>query len=256
MSLCCCVCDMFPRYPIPFNVVFPLALSWIKLRPRNFRADALTCISALSPVPRVDGREHIPASGGYILSFNHYYRPGFAILWLVMALAAALPEDAHLVMTGELTRWFPPFGSALSRFALPRLARVYGFTSMPHMPPRSQEVVARARAVRQVLDYVEKTENPILMFAPEGRDNIPSGALAWPPSGAGRFVALVAAKGLSILPAAGWEQAGELRIRFGQAYRLDIPEKCPNDEKDRLASERVMRSIAELLPETLRGEFA
>jgi hypothetical protein len=94
------------------------------------------------------------------------------------------------------------------------------------------------------------------MFAPEGRDNIPSGALTWPPSGAGRFLALVAAKGLNILPAAGWEQAGELRIRFGPAYRLDIPKKLSNDEKDRLASERVMRSIAELLPENLRGDFA
>ena len=247
---------MTPRYRFPTEMLLRLALSWLLLRPRRFRADALACISALSPAPRVDGHEYIPVSGGYVLAFNHYYRPAFGTWWLVMALAAALPGDAHLVMTGELTRWFPPFGRAFSRFALPRLARVYGFTSMPHMPPHPQEVVARARSVRQILGYVEKAENPILMFAPEGRDNIPSGALMWPPSGAGRFLALMAGKGLSILPAAGWEQDRELRIRFGPAYLLEIPKKCSNDEKDRLASQRVMRSIAELLPENLRGDFA
>lgn len=243
-------------YRIPLKVLFSLALSWLVLRPRNFRADALTCISALSPAPRVDGREHLPVSGPYVLVFNHYYRPGFAIWWLVMTLAAALPDNPHLIMTSELTRWFPPFGRALSRFALPRLAQVYGFTAMPHMPPHPKDVAARARAVRQILGYVEKAESPILMFAPEGRDNIPGGALAWPPAGAGRFLALAAGKGLSILPAAGWEQAGELRIRFGPPYRLEVPEKLSNDEKDRSASEHVMRSIAELLPESLRGDFA
>ena len=127
---------------------------------------------------------------------------------------------------------------------------------MPHMPPHPQEVVARARSVRQILGYVEKAENPILMFAPEGRDNIPSGALMWPPSGAGRFLALMAGKGLSILPAGGWEQDGALHLRFGPAFQLEIPEKLSNNEKDRLASERVMRAIAGLLPENLRGDFA
>jgi hypothetical protein len=247
---------MLPGYRVPLKVFFPLALSWLRLSPRNFHADALACVSALSPAPRVDGREHIPSSGGYVLVFNHYYRPGFAIWWLVMALAAALPDNSHLIMTSELTRWFPPFGRALSRFALPRLAQVYGFTSMPHMPPSPREVAVRARAVRQVLEYVQDAENPILMFAPEGRDNLPSGVLAQPPSGAGRFLALIAGKGLSILPAGGWLQADELRIRFGPAYRLDFSKELSNDEKDRLASERIMRSIAELLPESLRGEFA
>jgi 1-acyl-sn-glycerol-3-phosphate acyltransferase len=247
---------MGPGYNFPLKVFFPLALSWLRLTPRNFRADALTCVSALSPAPRVDGREHIPASGRYALVFNHYYHSGFAIWWLVMTLAAALPDNPHLIMTSELTRWFPPFGRVLSRFALPRLARVYGFTSMPHMPPTPQEAAARARAVRHVLEYIEAAENPILMFAPEGRDNLPSGVLAQPPLGAGRFLGMMADKGLSILPVGGWLQADELHIRFGPVYQLDVPEKLSNDEKDHFASERVMRSIAELLPETLRGDFA
>jgi hypothetical protein len=247
---------MFSGYSIPLKVLFPLAVDWLRLRPRSFRADALTCVAALSPAPRVEGREHIPAAGRYVLAFNHYYHPGFAIWWLVMALAAALPDNPRLIMTSELTRWFPPFGRVLSRFALPRLAQVYGFTSMPHMPPNPREVAARARAVRQTLEYVEKAENPILMFAPEGRDNLPSGVLAWPPVGAGRFLGLMAGKGLSILPAGGWLQDDELCIRFGPAYRFDFPKELSNDEKDRLASERVMHSIAGLLPETLRGEFA
>lgn len=247
---------MHPGYQVPSKLLFPLALDWLRLRQRNFRADALTSISTLSSTPSVEGREHIPASGGYVLAFNHYYHPGFAIWWLVMTLAAALPDNPHLIMTSELTRWYPPFGRALSRIALPRLAQVYGFTSMPHMPPNPREVAARARAVRDVLEYVEKAKNPVLMFAPEGRDNLPSGVLAWPPLGAGRFLALMAGKGLSILPAAGWLQDDDLCIRFGPAYHLDVPKELSNDEKDHIASKRVMRSIAELLPENLRGDFA
>jgi hypothetical protein len=244
-------------------VLWPLALSWLTLRPRRFRADALACVSTLSPAPRVTGREHLPATGPFVLTFNHYYRPGFGIWWLVLALATELPAETQLVMTRELTRWHPPFGAALSRFALSRLARVYGFLTMPPMPPRPQEVAARARAVRQVLNYLEQAEKPILMLAPEGHDNLPSGALAWPPAGAGRFLTRMAAtpgkghdRSRPFVPAAGWEEAGGLCLQFGPAYQLEIPPQLSNEEKDRTASEMVMRAIARLLPEALRGDFS
>jgi hypothetical protein len=158
-------------------------------------------------------------------------------------------------MTGELTRWYPPLGGPFSRYALPRLARVYGFTSMPPMPPRPKDVAARAKAVRKVLTYIEKTENPVLLLAPEGRDNLSGGALDWPPSSAGRFLSLITAKGLAVLPVGGWEQDGALCVRFGPGYTLSIPPGLSADEKDRAASQAVMKAIAALLPQHLRGEF-
>ncbi len=246
-----------PRYRIPPNVFWPLALAWIMLRPRRFHADAAACIATLSPAPRILGREHIPAAGPALVVFNHYTRPGFSIWWLAMAIAAQLPEQAHLIMAGELTTWHPPLGPALTRFALARLACLYGFTVMPPMPPRPQDVAARALAVRRVLRYLEKTSNPLVMLAPEGRDNpADSRELGWPPPGAGRFIGMLAEKGLRIIPAGGWEQGdGQLCVRFGPSFGLaDLPRLTASDF-DQEISASVMRAIAELLPEPLRGPF-
>ncbi len=245
----------FPRYQMPRRILFGLLRDWVFLRPRSFHEDARACIQTLGPQLQIEGAEHIPAEGPRVVTFNHYCRPGFGVWWLAMAVSATLPPQQHMTMTGELTRWYPPFGGPLSRFALPRLARVYGFTPMPPMPPRPQDVEARARAVRRVLEYIEKTEKPLVVIAPEGRDNLNGGVLDWPPQGAGRFLALVAARGLSLVPVGGWDEAGALRLRFGASYRLQVPKSLSPDEKDRFAAQTVMQAIAALLPERLRGEF-
>ena len=247
---------MFPEYHLPRRFILGLLRDWLLLRPRRFRADAQACIGTLGPHLKIFGVENIPSSGAFIVTFNHYHRPGFDVWWLTMAIAAALPLDAHVIMTGELTRWYPPLGGAFSRFALPRLARVYGFTSMPPMPPRPRDVAARAKAVRQILAYVEKTENPVLLIAPEGRDNLAGGVLDWPPPGVGRFLSLITAQGLVLVPVGGWEQEGALCVRFGPGVDLSIPHGLSADEKDRAVSQTVMKAIADLLPQHLRGDFS
>ncbi|HEY6074710.1 MAG TPA: hypothetical protein VIV15_15330, partial [Anaerolineales bacterium] len=136
--------------------------------------------------------------------------------------------------------------------------KVYGFLPMPPMPPRTQDTVARASAVRAVLSHVEAHPQSALCLAPEGRDLL-DGQLSWPPSGAGRFILLLAARGMPVLPVGGWEQDGALQVRFGEPYRLKIPVIDGwqmTKERDRLAAGIVMRSIAALLPESMRGEFA
>jgi hypothetical protein len=97
-----------------------------------------------------------------------------------------------------------------------------------------QDVAARARSVREVLSFVEQKENPVLCIAPEGAD-MPGGKLAWPPSGAGRFMLLLSARSLPITPVGGWEdEAGALCIRFGPAFELSVPSGLSPDEKDRV----------------------
>ncbi|KAF0106172.1 MAG: hypothetical protein FD146_2761 [Anaerolineaceae bacterium] len=249
---------MYPEYSYPLRLLPGLTASLLFGGRRSFRADAQACIERLKPPLRVLGAENIPQAGPALITFNHYYRPGFPAWWLALAIAAAVPVEMHWVMTGELTfpgKWYAFAGRPISRWFLQRLSKIYGFTIMPPMPPRPKDVEARARSVREYLDYARKHPQAILGLAPEGRDNPPHGALAHPAPGAGRFLLLLAGLGFPVTPAAAYEEAGEFCLRFGAAYRLQVPPRTGPDEKDRAAAEIVMRQIAALLPERLRGEF-
>jgi 1-acyl-sn-glycerol-3-phosphate acyltransferase len=224
---------------------------------RSFREDAIACIARLVPPLQVFGKENIPSNGPGLLTFNHYSRPDFNAWWIGLAVASQLPMEAHFVMTGELTspgKRYSPGGMPFSRWLLRRVAKVYGFTSMPPMPPREKDVEARARSVREVLSFAERTKNPIIGLAPEGAD-MPGGLLTYPPSGAGRFMLQLAGKGLNVIPIGVWEQGGCLCVSFGPAYELSVPSQMSSDEKDRAAAKVVMENIARLLPSHLRGEF-
>ncbi len=249
---------MYPEYSYPpfgflrvgFNVFFG--------GQRSFRRDGQECMAQLKPPLRVMGKENIPQSGPCLITFNHYYRPGFAAWWMALALAATLPVDTHFVMTGELTypgKWYAPLGMAGSRWLLRRFSKIYGFTTTPPMPPRPKDVEARAKSVREFLSYARKHPQAVLGLAPEGGDNHPTGALARPASGAGRFVLLLAEQGFPVLPVGAYEEAGEFCLSFGAAYRLQKPRHLGPDEKDRAAAQTVMTAIAAQLPSRLRGDF-
>ena len=246
---------MYPRYPYPPLRLLPLIRDWALLRHRDFRQDARTFAGLLGENLRILGRENIPTHTPLVVVMNHYSRPGFGMWWLVIAIAAQMPRNPHLVMTNELTRWLGPLGNRLSRWGLPRIAQTYGFSSMPPMPPRPQDVQARALAVRTVINYIEHADLPLLMLAPEGRDNLDGGSLARPPVGTGRFLMLMATRQLAILPVGGWESEGALLVNFGKAFELSVPRGLPSGEKDNLATTQVMSQIAGLLPDSLRGEF-
>lgn len=248
----------YPPYSYPPANVFGLAGRVFFGGQRSFRVDGLACARRLGLALRLVGEEHLPAGGPCLITFNHYYRPGFRAWWMALALAAVVPAEIHFIMTGELTfpgRWYAPLGRAGSRLLLQRLAKVYGFTLMPPMPPRPWEVEARARAVRSVLAYRRSHPQAIIGLAPEGGDHPPDGALAWPPPGAGRFVALLAGES-PIVPVGIYERQGALYLRFGPAYTLSLRPDLSAEQKDRLAAEQIMQAIARLLPDHLRGDFA
>jgi hypothetical protein len=248
---------MYPCYRIPKRLILGLVRDAILLRPRRFKSDAEACVAGLAPPLCVLGAEYIPQGGPCLVTFNHYHRPGFDAWWLALAITAALAVDPHWVITSELTfpgSWFAPLGRPLSRLILDGGSRVYGFTTMPPMPPRPRDVEARARAVRAVLAYVKRSVRPVVCLAPEGGD-MPGGRLSWPPSGAGRFIVLLAGCGLSVVPLGAWEEEGALCLRFGPAYELSVLSRFSSGEKDREAARIVMGNIARLLPTHLRGDF-
>jgi hypothetical protein len=248
----------YPNYSYPPHNIAGLVRDVILSRHRAFRDDAIACIGKLSPPLRILGKENIPQSGPCVVTVNHYCRPGFAAQWLSLAIAAEVPVDMHWIMTGELTfpgRWYAPVGMFLSRFVLHRIAKVYGFTAMPPMPPRQKDVIERAAAVRKVLDVMRHTQDPIIGLAPEGGDST-DGRLTRPASGVGRFGLLLSNVGLKFIPVGAYEADGIFTVHFGEAYELNIGRDLSAGEKDAQAAQVIMENIARLLPAELRGEFA
>jgi hypothetical protein len=58
-----------------------------------------------------------------------------------------------------------------------------------------------------------------------------------------------------VIPVGVWKEAGVVHLNFGSPYRLEVPEGLSNDGRDRWVGGHVMRRIAELVPERLRGKY-
>ena len=247
----------YPDYSYPPGLFATVAGDILLLRHRSFRDDAKACIEKINPPLQVLGKENIPGHGPCVITVNHYYRSGFGAQWLALAIAASLPADMHWVMTGEFTysgKWYELFGALGSRLLLKRIARVYGFMTMPPMPPRPRDVAERAASVRAVLKYVSYAKDPILGLAPEGYDT-PHGILTRPATGFGRFGLLLSKAGLKFSPVGAYEADGFFYLHFGKPYELNIRRELSVDEKDEQAAQIIMKNIARLLPLYLKGKF-
>lgn len=247
---------LYPSYSFPPRILTSLLRDLLLARRRSFKLDAQACLVEVQPPLQVGGTQHIPLTGPCVITFNHYHRLGFNAIWMAAAIASVVPTEMHFVMTGELTypgRWYAPLGMFLSKIALHRAACIYGFTTMPPMPPRPKDVEARAASVRRVLELARGREL-IIGLAPEGGDQ-PGGVLTMPASGAGRFCLLLHGLGYRFVPAGVYEEDGALHLDFGASFGLDVSRSYPADERDALAARQVMSRIAPLLPPRLRGEF-
>ena len=247
-----------PNYSYPPGLFLRVARDVAFLRQRDFHNDASACIEKLNPPLRVFGKQNIPSHGSCVITVNHYHRQGFGAQWIALAIAALVPVNMHWIMTGEITypgRRYEYLGSIGSKILLGRIAKIYGFTTMPPMPPRDTDVEARAASVRAVLDYVRQAKDPILGLAPEGYDP-PGGVLTRPARGVGRFGLLLSKAGLKFIPVGAYEADEVFHTHFGEPYALKVLPHLSADDKDAQASQIIMESIARLLPEQLRGIFA
>jgi hypothetical protein len=249
-----------PDYSYPPGLFPRVARDIVLLRHRDFHKDAKLCIENLKPSLQILEKENIPQHGPCVITVNHYHRPGFGAQWIALAIAALVPVNMHWIMTAEFTypgKWYERIGSIGSQILLKRIAHIYGFTTMPPLPPRDRDVAARAAAVRAVLEYVRHTKDPILGLAPEGYDAPgPEGILTRPASGLGRFGMLLSKAGLSFIPAGVYEADGVFHVHFGERYELRVRNDLSVEEKDGQALQIIMENIARLLPVHLRGEFA
>ncbi len=248
---------MSPRYPVPWDLLFPLSLALVLGRQRSFSKDARACVAKINPELLVLGREFVPTSGPCLVTMNHYSRPGFRAWWLALAISAIMPFEVFWTVTAAWTypdRFRRRIITPLTRSLFRRTANVYGFVNMPPMPPDPHETMARAQAVRAVISYAQESDRPVIGMAPEGMD-FPGGVLGSPPTGAGRFMLHLTSLGMEILPVGAYETAESFCIHFGPQYRLEVSNNLPVHERDRIASFIVMNRIASLLPVNLRGQF-
>jgi len=248
----------YPAYSYPPGLFPRVALDVVLLRRRDFRRDAKACLAHLNPPLNVLGKENIPQHGPCVVTVNHYHRAGFGAQWFALAIAALVPTDIHWIITGEFMDWSKRYGlpgAIASRILLSRLARIYGFTTMPPMPPRPKDVLARAASVRAALEMVKRARDPVLGLAPEGHDP-PDDVLTRPASGVGRFGLLLARAGLTFIPVGAYEAEEVFHLHFGEGYELSVGRDLSAAEKDDRAVRMMMERIARLLPSGLRGEFA
>ena len=118
---------------------------------------------------------------------------------------------------------------------------MYGFISMPPMPPAPEEVPARAAAVLRTVRLARSgVSNGVMVgLAPEGMDT--EGGIGQPQEGAGEFVALLVQAGLVVLPVGVSELGGALQISFGEVFSPELPQD--RSQIDAAVSRQVMDSI-------------
>jgi hypothetical protein len=229
--------------------------------PIPFRPIARMLTRTVHPAPRVDlsaVETFLPKLGptdvnqGILITVNHFSAADFRAWWLAITISAVFPTNIHWVVTSGwensglltgFTQWLFPLGS-----------KILGFTPMPAMPPKGAEAEQRALAVRKVLHYASHVVNPVIGLAPEGGDT-PGGVLGMLPPGAGRFIYLLSEYCPQLLPVGVWTEGGQIMLKFGEPYHLEVPNGLAAKERDKWVGDTVMRKIAQTLPERLRGDY-
>jgi len=172
------------RYRLPSRVAGGFLWAVLTLRPRSLARDAQTALAGLRPVLEITGKENIPTRGPFLLTCNHYSRPGFATWWLALAITAAVATpraldadpEIHWVMTAAWafpeSPWRHHLLTPLTRWAFQRIAQVYGFILMPPMPPDPRDIEARALAVLRTVRLTRQMaqEGSMGGLAPEEMD--------------------------------------------------------------------------------------
>ncbi len=172
--------------------------------------------------PRVDGRENVPAKGGFVVCPNHL--SGFDVLAVAYAMA---PRPAHNMGKNQLFR----------RPVLGRFARRMGA-----FPARDGDGIRGGVAAASAL----AADGEAVVIFPEGARR--RGRVRRPRSGAAR-TALAA--GVPLVPAAvrgtdGWRSRLRWQIAFGPSVPLDDLRGCDPNDAAREATRRLWDRITAL----------
>lgn len=237
-------------YPFPWDRFLGLAVN-LPTGHRSLPADCASMVARITPAPVLHGEQNIPGSGPVVLAVNHYQRAGLWIAWagavITDSVARRRGDDPplHWLVTGGL-HFSQSQGRGpqvpLARPLFKTVARCY---QMAALPPSGSP--GRAVAVHRWLEWA--AEGDALGIFPEGTQGR-AGQLRQPEPGFDHLVRLLTRRAIPVLPVGICELAGAMQICFGEpiAVGAGLPKRSPADE--------VMRAIALLLPETMRGPYA
>jgi len=251
--------NSLPEYRISALLWGKVFWSIIFRKHRSILADSLAAFADGSPGIKFLGLEHIPPAEPCVVVCNHFSRPGFKAWWIALGISAAFSgkrtpgkcEDVHWVMTSAWTypanSWQSRLVTPMTRWLFSRIASVYGFISMPPMPPTEHESQQRAASVLKTLRLAAKkrSEGVLIGLAPEGRDI--EGKFGTFPDGVGDFIALLAQTGLKILPVGVYEDQGYLVVSFGETFLPEIP--TDKTERDLRIASQVIAAIKRQIPD-------
>ena len=247
-----------PDYHVPRRLLLAIGWSLVTGGRRSVLADAQRAFADRRPQVEFRGTGNIPPEAACLVVCNHYARPGFSAWWIGMGVNAAFAGrraagadiDIRWVMSSAWT--FPEdplkatFLTPITRIVYTRLAKLYGFVSMPPMPPAPHEVKERAAAVLRAVRMARagKDKGILVGLSPEGQDF--GMYLGVPPEGVGEFISLLVAAGLPVLPVGVFEEGEELVISVGEAFVPDI--RGDKRERDSQVAAEVMAAIQKLVP--------
>ncbi len=242
------VLNPYPSYLFPKKLAVEIILSLFRNKKRCISSDAVRAISGVLPPIQVINEKNIPNEGPGLVTLNHYSRPGFSIVWAALGISAQLPEKHLWLMTNawtNRTRGVDQLRTRISRILFRQLAGMYGFITIPPMPPAQDELTERTMSIRKLMRFIHENPDTILCIAPEGQD-FEHGKFGEPPEGTGIFIFQIQKHLEQIIPVGVWEEEGRLILRFGEPYSLD--KGCRNNDSDMEISDLVMDKIASLLP--------
>ena len=241
---------VLPRYPSVNPTVLKCILWRMIGRSRSFKADAQRLCAQVRPGIHYKGLENIDLPRPFVITANHFARPGFSTAWIALSLSAALPGEVTWIMSNQWLFKGNPLAfivRPLMRFVLKGINNAYSFVPMPTMIGGYSTPQERTSGVREAIRRMRENPRCILGITPEGMDS-PTGGLALPPAGVGRFLLHLQQMGVTMLPASVYEQQGILYVRFGESYQLEPPSGLPPAEVDMVIRKAVMGKIAELIP--------
>ncbi len=190
---------------------------------------------------RIEGLEHLPRQGGLLVCPNHRSTvdPPLVPAFLPRADTWSMAKSDYFEK-GGFTRWV--------------FTHYHAFPVVRHTADR--------KAIRRAFEILQ--DGHALIVYPEGT-RVESGGLRVPEPGAGF---LAQRKDMPVLPVAltgtrecfpkgaRWPRRVPVRIRFGRPFRLPRKDAEGRRILAQDASDAVMLSIAELLPEEMRGAFS
>jgi hypothetical protein len=242
-----------PGFRLPWRIAPSLGMDVWLGRSRSLRDDCAAMVAQVRPAPMVDGAEHIPTSGPFVLIANHYEGPGLWIGWTAALLTDAVarvrpgPVPVHWLVIGTMNRQRVRGVKRLVPATGLLFERVTAAWGMIAMPRPDAPAVARAAAVRRLRRIVSGACGEPAGIFPEGEGDGLDGLHA-AMAGTGSLIALLTRDGAPVLPAAVWWDGRRLHGRFGPLWH-------PEASDDAALREQMMFSIAVLLPAHLRGPF-